>query len=1090
MLGRIVGLSLLLWSAVGFHLATARPLSLLILDGGHGDEGQLDAGYAERLRAANIQVAHARMDEPLAAPFFQKFDVFVLGCMPIDNAENELFAWRSTAFRSNMDRLVAAVKDGAGLLVYADLIDGGAWKLARWNNEMRPFGAALGEGSIRDSSHQFAHFGGGNGESWYGWTQNVAKHPVTEGIRHIAYPTGSGRWDGCYLAPPLKLDSSWTPLVRAGKSAQVGFMEDRKWLDDAPASEDLVWSAVRTLGKGRLAVVSMPPIFSHRLGYHKNMGAQGYYGEACVGVLDGIILETGDGTTPSDTGKFLLNLYRWLGANPLAENASRYVPGDPVEREPGPFAGVKNMMETPVDWDRVKPLRSWAHITVPEAGGDLDDPEIKGEIRFFKALVGAHTSLSDGAGTVAEYARAARTAGYSVVAFTESFEHLTREKWDRLVEACRTNSSDDLVLLPGFDIVDFAGNHYLVINPTLFPRPSWLTADGKRLRQVQLINALSIGNCLMVAHRPGAGPLPVERLKFFSGLSVATYRGGNLVDDGRPAYAWHVANASGPIPIVVHEVFSPAEVDTVAKTGLQQVLPADTVRHAADYFRSGMNHYFTFPSRHWISEGPIVEQFVISHPGAGAGTWNQFRLWIKVTAETPLSEVILYDGFTPVRRWKPAGKILETTANFQHDQQRHLYLVARDQQGREAITSSIRTILPRHAFRCPDRQNWLGDVGAQYTGTKLSDHLDIVMPVEGTEEGNGLLPNSPGHCLAVKVSFPFVSRELVVTDIALDEKYTTATWVDIAMDAKPSFPSEPTTVYEGRFRRWGFTGHSPTNPYPTVAEFDLRLKRAVTPRDPAGLFPALGTRRDKTPFEATQFDLAAGELGAGFIPLTDGFQVSKGWFGLKGPTTNSVAAGTRFFARLLLTSGHEGWRTAFETRFHEQPDAWANAVGLARPAPYQLELQRGTLQRIAFLAEMIAQDGLIAGDVKVAAAIPYPLPLQIDGVNPRWPAGIWRPSHGIRHVGVFEGKCWPAIDTGKAGPFIAGNLITADQPELFVSVIQWTAARLQLEVHNPTDGPLTARLRTPLEIPGHLPLDRTITIPGGASLVVETPDKP
>ena len=43
-------------------------------------------------------------------------------------------------------------------------------------------------------------------------------------------------------------------------------------------------------------------------------------------------------------------------------------------------------------------------------------------------------------------------------------------------------------------------------------------------------------------------------------------------------------------PVVVHELFSPEEVATAAKTGFQQIMPADTPAHAAAYFRAGIAH--------------------------------------------------------------------------------------------------------------------------------------------------------------------------------------------------------------------------------------------------------------------------------------------------------------------------------------------------------------------------------------------------------------------------------------------------------------------------------------------------------------------
>jgi hypothetical protein len=1114
----IFGIILLATTASRVSSAEPAPLSVLFLDdpSPYSDQS-LDKQYVEQLAAAGIQYATVDYYTPLPDAFLKRFNVFVLSHLPIDNFEDDTFGLSSKEFHPNLNRVLEAVKNGAGLLIYSDLMDAGGWHAGRWNEVMRPFGASLRQACVVDPAHTALEWKGGNDVSRYCWTENVAQHPSTDGVRRFYYPAATLRWDDSYSTPALKFDSSWTILVRAMKGSRIGRQEEYQWVYDPEQSGEMPppLVAVRSWGKGRIATIAMPANYTHRMGYHKISQAGGWFGEMCLGLVDGIILEKGDGKVPSDTGRLLTNLYRWLGADSVPAGFGGFKSGEPVPQKVDVFKEIVGDQSLEIDWDHYQPPRSWAHLSVPfkvgndTFGKEVTDPRVKGEIRFFKALIGARTSLSDGQGSVAEYAQAARTAGYSLVCFTETFERIDNRKWDLLVEECHKNSVEDLILLPGLDMMDRDGNRYLFVRPNYFPYPSWMTPDGKRLVRVQLTNPLTFGNCLAIAHRSHTSPLPTERLKHFSGFSVITYRGDQVADDSRQEYAWHVANADLPLPVVVHEVYSPAEVAIAARTGFQQLLPADNLRAGVDYFRSGMYQYFKHPARYLISGGPIIERWTIDPgwryngtdgKGAGGRGHQQCRVWIKVTGDEPLATVTLYDGFTPVRRWKTDAKSFEATADFPHSQQRHFYLVAQDSKGREAITSSCRTVLPRNVFRCADHQNWIGHVDVQYTGLKISDQTDIKLPVKGTAEGAGLLPNSPGDCMATKLQFPFTSEEVVLGEAILDEKYLTATFKEIGADGHPSLPSKTSTLYCGRFRRWNFTGYAPDQPYPTVLEHEIRLRHDVEPRDPRGLFPSFSALRSKKRawldksgnFQSDTFspdqswDVPVGALAGGYIPLSEGFRVEGDFIGLKPPLDVPfwLPAGTTWSSRMLL-SGMQYANRGFETKIDEAPEKWLRALGFQSSLPFRLKIRRGRLEKIAFTAKLTAEDGVVSGEVKTEGDIPYPLPLQICGINSQWPAALWRPNEGIRYIGIFENQAWGSLDVRQKGLFIVGNLIVADHRLIALGIVHWTRDRIRLEVHNPTDDSVTTRVRTPVKIPDLKSFDREMTIPAGSTVYVE-----
>ena len=763
-----------------------------------------------------------------------------------------------------------------------------------------------------------------------------------------------------------------------------------------------------------------------------------------------------------------------------------------------------------LDFDHLVMPPSWRHrgalvkIGENQYYPEVTDPLVTGELQYFKALIGARTKLSDGSGTVADYAAAAKKAGYVLVVFTETFEKLSRPAWDELVVQCGRNSTDDFVCLPGIDIQDPDGNHFILIAPPEYPRASWLSADGKRLAKTQMVNFLFY-NHMVVAHRPAAGPLPYERLKHFQGLSVQTYRDGKTVDDGLKAYQWQVMTGGNPIPVVVHELFSPAEVAAAAKKGFQQVMPSDTVRDAVSYFRIGTPHFFEAPPRYMISEGPVVTNWVSSPKDIGPAAENRdhFRVAIGVRSDVPLASVELYDGFDLVRHWLPTNNSFQGTADFQHARQHDLFVVAEDAQKRRAVTSSIRTVANRYHYRCGDRQNWLGDVSFYncYTGSRLPDGFDLAMPVKGTAEGSTLFPAVRGALMAPKVSFPFTCNDVAVQDILLDEKYTTALFEEVGLDAMPSLASRPSEVYSARRRNYSFTPGRSGKHWIILTEYEITLKRDVEPVNPEGLFPSFSVLRgtnlcrwaNGNPVagnlaQGAVQDVPEGSLAGGFIAMSPGLQVRNGQFGLAPQPGNpvKVAAGTRLVARFLYANhGYSPYAFFWKSYgFDDAPDEWLRGMGFAGPTPYEIKVTRGRLERIAYLAEMTPERCGVAGEVARTAELLTDVPLQIRGLNPRWAAGIWREGGEVLYTGIFEKTAWPRLDVSKPGKFYAGNLLTADNPDLVLEVVRWTKDRVQIEVHNPTDRPIEATVATPEEITSCKPLKRKLTVPPGATIYV------
>jgi hypothetical protein len=544
-------------------------------------------------------------------------------------------------------------------------------------------------------------------------------------------------------------------------------------------------------------------------------------------------------------------------------------------------------------------------------------------------------------------------------------------------------------------------------------------------------------------------------------------------------------------------------VAIAARAGFQQLMPSDSPVSAAAYFRVGTGHYFEAPSRHMISEGPVVTTWTLAPKDAGPVEENRqhFRVDVGVTNDLPLRSVCLMDGPTTVRRWLPGTNVFQARADFQHSRQYDLFVLAEDVKGRKVITSCVRTVPSRYHSRCADRQNWLGHVGHYYTGTRLPEDLDIIMPIQGTEEGNGMFPGAPGACMAGELNYPFTTPDVVLTEDSIRDVYVKALGKDVGYDAMPARASRPSTVYEALVRRYSFTPGKKSNYYPTLFEVEIRLKRDVVMRNTTNSFPAFsrgpaGTNccvvRDGQlvfgvlPRKAV-VDIQPGCAAGGFLALGPGLRLQNGQFGMIPPanTGGILASGTTFKARFLVSAA---WRPANSPNMALDASlgAWVSAVGVAVPPPYAIKVSRGRAAgERTFPPTFAAKDGAIGGKITRTAELPFLLPLQIDGVSPTWPAGLWREDGSLAYAGVFEGRMWPRLDTSVAGSFYAGNLLIADNPDLVLEFVKWTRDTIKIEVHNPTDDAIAATISTPKEITTHKALKRRVVVPAGTTAYIE-----
>ncbi len=546
--------------------------------------------------------------------------------------------------------------------------------------------------------------------------------------------------------------------------------------------------AARDFGKGRVAVAAISAWYLFYRTYSKDAQVT----ESHFGKFEGVAMSEGDGQTRSDLGVLLDNAYRWLA-------------------EPGLKAGMGG-------YDAQK------GIQLPKEDHSFDDtflsdvwpstgkdPMVKGPVRPMRVLVGARSAASDGEGTPAEWAAAARKAGYDVVCFTETFERLKHDQWAAFAAECVKESGDAVALLPGFDIETDLGDRFLIVGH--FPpfRKHLLTPDGKFFWTGHMM--IGMGDVLPIAKRPGwlntggtgilpvAGRLPPDLYSHVSGIPIATYAGDKQeqVDDGFFALKWHVDNGTIPQPLAVHEVTSPRQLAAAAATGLQCYVQSDTAANAAFYFRQGLTTFGGNPQRYYVSSGPHPDFY-------GIDDWQSpaWTMTLRAHAEQPITEVLVSDQFGPYRRFTPNAKEAKLTWHGDLGRQHWFITELRDATGGRAILSHVRTLPPFHYVRCMDRQNFFGQrfEWLSYTGYMRPRFAFVEVP--GVKLASDICP---------KPQMPYAGNRYSILDFVLDATHVpTGTHWDPAKkqvvpggrrygaDNAPLFHDLPIPEYAARVR--------------------------------------------------------------------------------------------------------------------------------------------------------------------------------------------------------------------------------------------------------------------------------------------------
>ena len=1095
-----------------------KPIRLLFIqqDAGWGAKPEIDAAYREYLEQQGFDVTVILSHRMLSRGYLRQFN-----CVVVPGVSSAvLLGYHAPSLlkliaADNNERLLREyVEGGGGLLYHIYTGDAGPACAAGMNRILKPYAISTRPECVRDPETDDTNLKEGTPGGYtksYSWTEKIGRSPATKGVKRIYYPTAVTRWDDAYSTNPLLLeDPAWNALVRGGPQART-FLKTgtyvESWWVPGTVNEPPVIVAAREFGKGRIAVSGINPFYTvtYCSSTSENNGM-----ECNTGAIDFITLRKGDGSDNSDGAVLFDNLHLWLAEPGVKQGCGQGdvavppVAMDAIFPDKNIIPGL-DLANATIDWDTVDVPRTWATGVAATRWGfypEVDDPLVGPEIQYFKILIGARSSYTTGKNTVAELAAAAREAGYSAIAFTEWFPELTYAEWQQLVADCKAATADDFVCLPGIDIEDENGIRYALIGQERYPFDYWLDPYRRLVRNQAVL--MQFGGHFGGIHRGGTSPFDYRLWKHFIGVALENW--GNqprnynkylvpttdwkLLDNAWLPYLWQAANESNPTPFTMKQVESVEDIPKAAANGMDTILPSDTIGNAVNYLCSSIGTWWDDPGRFFVSAGPLITRWSIRNKDEGVNpTLKRWRVGIGASSVAGLREVVLLDGFNVYRRWTPNANEFSVNLDGCHGMQHHFVLVVTDNQGRRAVSPTIRTVsMPGYFMRCGDRQNFF-NTPMSYTGTRLP-LFQVGMPVWGTVEGSSVHANEHGANGCPVGEFRFACNALNVTEATIDSRWAWATDAETCFDARPLYATTRTSVLDGTLRYLHLMGTPwiileayvrPRHPFVPQG----RIWPTIGPAAGGGILtdPASGQDQDFQVQGVTP--VLKGTWFGPAITLSDGLATDGRVFGFDAGTSGQpVRVTDRWAARFLVKKGGNSVFFTQNAIAREEALRIRPAMGLSGQLPYTVNTTQGRLEKVEVLAYLVADNGGVAGTIS-AADIGYPLPLHVTGVNPNVDFGVWRPDQPvIAQFGIFENAGWAHLDIAGGAEFYAGNLVLCDQPMLKISVPEWTAERILVQVNNPTDAEVTANIATPAAVRDCVQIAKTITVPAGSSIDV------
>jgi hypothetical protein len=555
-----------------------------------------------------------------------------------------------------------------------------------WNHALAPLGVQLLHEGVFDPSDAIEVAMGTHHRDRFFYTANILAHPVTADVAglwlplHSYYPNAG--------TPALAYGPEWTAVVKGGpqaKSFRSHAQRNEVELDQPgtyAAEPPIV--AVRALGKGRIVSIAIDEIFTGL-----NLGVAGWSQTA---------ESAGDPASGrrSDVMALMAGAMRWAAGPALADAAFGGAPE--IDTRPVAFAAAKS-------WDRqLEPVRG---------------------------IIGAHSALSDGAGTVAEYAAAARAAGLSFIVFSDPLELLTEVKLAELKRQCAAASSADFYASPGVEFTDGSGVRWAFLGEkVVWPQETYVQQAGRGTYRLWEGGAMQLfGRYAEQCNYPPSAVLSYRQLRergavpenlwWFNNVFPYVHEDGRLVADNLADWFFALRDLRLVSPLTFDRIRSPGQVAGSARVAVTACADLAAARRllnqrCAPYWAAKdatqSTSYGDGPQvLAWKAVNDQMEEHWQKTRGA-----QRARLSFSVRSRSGIAEVEIHDADRGIiRRFEGGGEqLVSREFELVHDGQRQLSLVVRDRAGGTALSSFIFLFCYKQGlYRCGDNLNILGPLG-------------------------------------------------------------------------------------------------------------------------------------------------------------------------------------------------------------------------------------------------------------------------------------------------------------------------------------------------------------------------------------------
>ena len=936
-------------------------------------------------------------------------------------------------------------------------------------------------------------------------TDNIEPHAVTEGVRNL-FVAQTGEWSSQGTIP-MRFGPDWQVLVRGSKTSTTEPVEKGDSTAPIPVPA-LVGLCEGRNGAGDMAV--WPFYTTHTWGNYNHVA------------FPNVFLTDGDGKTPSDGEKLLVNLLRYTTRD---------------QRNFGGFHREAPPRRTTAAPPDLSPVEFPATMPHNASSGKQQ-----------RGLIGLRTARGGGSGTVAEYAAEARKAGLDYIAFVEDVTKYDPESYARFVEECAKASSPELAVIPGYGGWDASGAYRFFVYALKFPEPDsgFLNAEGKIVKPGAVVTATSWGAVSSLGYFQQMPYDPWWNFVTMSG-AVLVSENGKVVDHGVERWLNSVENnSSNLMPLSLVFVNRPADLAQAARDGFLTVLYGNQADALKTAVKSGTGGG-VMPG--YLSNGPAINYW--GGYAQGPAPWrpnsDQLRVGVVVSSPNGLREVKIVDRLTGrvLRDWRPDGaREFREFIDLGHDRQQVLSLEVTDNAGRIAYGAPLYTFLDSnriwlmgdrlmgmHHFTDwnEDRTALVGNRNGSRDITYVKTIVDACgsnpiapgdkakLKVQGFDGGNAYMPDL--H-LSVKAQPQGLPEErpifqyklkLAAHDLVVYEKNSTQKLVKGAkFDFNGTIPAmEPNTIADIYCRQWEVRQNYNSEYY--ILDFDITFvfKRDVKLR---GIWLTRGSWTNaETEFENWFCRTAPGaELQQRVFKTSDSAkltnQLQPGGYVYQTPILGGAPAFVYLSGSDPLTvttvaeadrEGKLGWRSnEFEFRFpggrefkagerysfnilmatHKFDDAqrdsrWVDQLlrdfGIGSEPPWKCTLTRGKLHSIRYFIDLEAEDGGV--EIEFPQYRPgQRLPVRVSGIDPNSICGEYNLlTRRVRQLPNFENRVFTTVDPQfGTEKYYLGELLRWNDEKLAVSLAP-VGTDFKLTIHNPTDAAITAELSG---APGFAPL--------------------